>query len=80
MLEADINSQETYSLQEAISFIGEAAPDAAEVSDSSYISSDDSFAIRWNGNNRVEVFYHLAKHGWIVTSSDRNCIWFEQLE
>jgi len=78
-MQADrLDSKERYSKEEAVDFLEESAPDAANVRQ--FVSEDNELPVVWEGLNRIVVFKHLAEHGWIVTSAGGNMLWFEKIE
>jgi hypothetical protein len=71
-----INSEESWSIGEAIRFIKSAAFNEIDDID----SSDGDIMVCWTGLNRTEVMKELLRHGWVVTSMDEAYTWFEKLD
>jgi len=72
---------EQYSTEDVFNYIGSALPDTVEDMD---VGRHGDIAVTYDGDNRREVFVHLLKHGWAITSVDtvgRNTtVWLERLD
>lgn len=76
MIQDDVASEETYTSPDVIEYLEKVASDEMDVSKN---HRNGVVAVKWHGLNRIDVFKHLAKHGWIVTSTSGEYVWFEKL-
>jgi hypothetical protein len=72
---------EQHSTEDVFNYVGSALPDTALDMD---VGRHGDISIVYEGRNRREVFTHLIKHGWAITSVDTNgdttMIWLERLD
>jgi hypothetical protein len=75
------NSGEQYSTEDVFNYIGSALPEAAVDVD---VGRHGDIVVTYDGMNRREVFVHLLKHGWGITSVDttegQTRVWLERLD